>query len=469
MVVNDSDDTNLGFCADFVKRRAESGRRGCELPQTRRRAGCAGARLKKVSGPDWTDGLSPDIPKSLGATVGTGLGPTDGLNPTCFESDDAKRHSPRRVQTGAYHRPSVLNCVPLAITSFLKVPHERLSQIYSGGKPLSTHLPAESATAPSDIPPWRAVFMGTPHFALPVLDALAENPAAAVVAAYTPPDRRRGRGQVFEATPVKRRAQELGIPVEQPATLRNADAIARLASYAPDVIVVAAYGRLLPPEALAAAPFGCLNLHPSLLPKYRGPSPVTGTILAGDDVTGVTVMLLDEGMDTGPIIAQRERRIEPADDAATLTEALFSDGANLLVETLPKWMGGSVLEVAQDDSIATYTSKLERSDGIADWSLSAETLARRQRAYTPWPGLHTRWDGKELKLLKVEPWNGFDVRGPGQVVSYEDAPSPICISAGDEVGKGLLAVHTLQLEGRRPSDARDFLRGYPQFIGARLR
>ena len=331
---------------------------------------------------------------------------------------------------------------------------------------MSSHSQHEYEARSVESLPWRIVFMGTPSFVVPTLDALWADPSVEVVAAYTPPDRRRGRGQVFEATPVKRRAQELGIPVEQPATLRNDDAVQRLASYAPDVVVVAAYGRLLPPNVLATPPFGCLNLHPSLLPRHRGPSPVSGAILADDNVTGVTVMLLDEGMDTGPIVAQRERRIEPEIDAAELTETLFIDGAALLAETLPKWMCGSVPAVEQDSSLATYTGKLERADGFVDWAFSAEELTRRQRAYTPWPGLHTRWDGQELKLLKVEPWNGADVRRPlGQVVGdFTDAPSRICISTGE----GLLAVHILQLEGRRAADAADFLRGYPQFVGAWL-
>ena len=303
--------------------------------------------------------------------------------------------------------------------------------------------------------------MGTPAFVVPALDALWADPSVEVVAAYTPPDRRRGRGQVFEATPVKRRAQELGIPVEQPATLRNDDAAHRLASYAPDVAVVAAYGRLLPLNVLAIPPFGCLNLHPSLLPRHRGPSPVSGAILAGDDVTGVTVMLLDEGMDTGPVIAQRERQVGPETDAAQLTETLFIDGAELLAETLPKWMGGSVPAVEQDSNLATYTSKLERVDGFVDWALSAEELARRQRAYTPWPGLHTRWDGKEVKLLDVEPVPGAE---EAAIVAAHTADAPIVVGTGE----GLLAVRRLQLEGRRAADAEEFLRGYPQFVGARL-
>ena len=303
--------------------------------------------------------------------------------------------------------------------------------------------------------------MGTPAFVAPALDALWGAPAVEVVAAYTPPDRRRGRGQVFEATPVKQRAVELGIPVEQPATLRNSDEVERLGSYAPDVIVVAAYGRLLPPDALAIPPFGCLNLHPSLLPRHRGPSPVAGAILAGDEVTGITVMLLDEGMDTGPILAQRERRVGPETDAAELTETLFTDGAALLAETLPEWMDGSRLAVEQDSNLATYTSKLERADGLADWNLSAEELARRQRAYTPWPGLHTRWNGKEVKLLDVAPVHGD---GEAGTVTIPTVDAPIVVGTG----AGLLAVRRLQLEGRRAADADDFVRGYPDFIGARL-
>ncbi len=326
---------------------------------------------------------------------------------------------------------------------------------------MSTHPETEFAIREARAASHRTVFMGTPSFVVPVLDALQGCPEVEVAAVYTPPDRRRGRGQSYEASPVKQHAQALGIPVEQPRTFRDADVVARLESYRPDIIVVAAYGRLLPPEVLAIPPFGCLNLHPSLLPRHRGPAPVAGAILAGHDVTGVSLMLLDEGMDTGPVIAQRERPIREFDDAATLTEALFADGATLLVETLPGWIGGSTPAVEQDGNLTTYTSKLERGDGLADWGLSAETLARRQRAYAPWPGLYTRWEGKELKLLDVAPVPGVGAE-PGLVTIADGAD----IAIG--TGQGLLAAHTLQLEGRRPADASDFLRGYPQFMGARL-
>ena len=303
--------------------------------------------------------------------------------------------------------------------------------------------------------------MGTPAFVTPVLDALQECTGVDLVAVYTPPDRKQGRGRTLVACPVKVRGEELGIPVVQPSTFRSAEEVSRLESYRPDVIVVAAYGRLLPPGVLAIPRFGCLNLHPSLLPKHRGPAPVAGAILAGDSTTGVSLMLLDEGMDTGPIIAQRERPVVAADDAATLTETLFADGADLLIESLPGWTSGLLPAVEQDDQLASYTSKLERDDGLADWALSAEMLSRRQRAYTPWPGLYTTWEGQELKLLEVAPIPGRDVE-PGLVAISHDSE----IAVG--TGAGLLAVRRLQLAGRRATTAQEFARGYPEFPGSRL-
>ena len=303
--------------------------------------------------------------------------------------------------------------------------------------------------------------MGTPQFAVPALDILGAIPAVELVAAYTPPDRRRGRGQVMEPSPVKTRAEELHIPVLQPATLRNSAAIGEFSELKPDIVIVVAYGRLLPAGVLELPGFGCLNLHPSLLPRHRGPSPVPGAILNGDDTTGVTLMLLDEGMDTGPVIAQRTRNIFPSDDAESLTTELFRDGADLLGVALPGWVSGDMPARPQDDALATHTSKMERADGLADWSRSAEYLWRQQRAYKPWPGLHTAWGGKEIKLLEVSPLPGGSAE-PGAVVRPETDP----LAVG--TGEGLLAVHRLQLEGRRPADASDFVRGYPDFVGARL-
>ena len=355
----------------------------------------------------------------------------------------------------------MLNCVPLAITSFLKVPHQRLRLIYNQEFALSTHSARDSDPGLTPDNPLRAVFMGTPDFAAPALESLATNEAVQLVAAYTPPDRKRGRGQVMEPSPVKARAQELGVPVLQPATLRNADAVAELAALRPDIVVVVAYGRLLPAEVLALPRFGCLNLHPSLLPRHRGPSPVAGAILSGDATTGITLMLLDEGMDTGPVIAQRTRRVNPEDDAGSLTDELFREGAALLDETLLAWVSGNIVARPQDDSAATYTSKMERGDGLADWRRPSEFLWRQQRAYTPWPGLHTAWDGKEVKLIEVSPWPGTGAE-PGRVVRQPG--DQLSIGTGD----GLLAVSRLQLAGKRASGAADFIHGYPDFVGAIL-
>ncbi len=355
----------------------------------------------------------------------------------------------------------MLNCVPLAITSFRKIPHQRLRLIYNQVIALSTHFARESGRELKPENPLRAVFMGTPRFAVPALDILASNPAVDPVAVYTPPDRRRGRGRVMEPSPVKARAHELEIPVYQPSTLRNRNAVGELSELKPEIIVVVAYGRLLPADVLELPRFGCLNLHPSLLPRHRGPSPVPGAILSGDETTGVTLMLLDEGMDTGPVIAQRTRNIGPEDDAENLTTELFRDGAALLDATLPAWVSGDVVARPQDDGQATYTSKMERADGSADWDRPAEFLWRQQRAYTPWPGLHTTWQGKELKLLEVSPLPDGDAE-PGAVARFEEHR----LAVG--TGEGLLAIHRLQLEGRRPAVAADFVRGYPDFIGARL-
>lgn len=307
--------------------------------------------------------------------------------------------------------------------------------------------------------------MGTPQFAVPVLDALAANPGVIPVAVVTPPDRRQGRGRRTAPSPVKARALELGIPVIQPPTLRDADAVAALAAGAPDIIVVAAYGQLLPAAALALPRWGCLNLHPSLLPRHRGPSPVAGALLAGDAATGVSIMLLDEGMDTGPVLAQRERRIGPGDDAAVLTEGLFRDGAALLNEIIPQWTAGAIAAVPQDEGQATYTAKIARGDGQADWTLPAEILCRRQRAYAPWPGLYTDWNGQELKLLDTRALPaGNAAIPPGQVAVLGNGNDGIVIGTGD----GVLSVGTWQLAGRRPAGAGDFRRGYPQIIGASL-
>jgi methionyl-tRNA formyltransferase len=312
----------------------------------------------------------------------------------------------------------------------------------------------------------RVIFMGTPDFVIPVLSPLVEAPDIDVVAVYTPPDRPRGRGRSVDMPPVKRYALEQGLTVCQPAGFRGAEAREQLSAFRPDVMVVAAYGRLLPKPVLDAAPGGCLNLHPSLLPKYRGPSPVATAIRYGLTATGVTLMLLDEGMDTGPIVAQREFPLSPTDTAGSLTAALFQAGADLLMDNVRVWVNGDIPPRPQDDGAATVTNKLERADGQADWQLSALELERLHRAYTPWPGLFTHWDGQGLKLLDVAAVEQelAPPTPPGTVVPVGNNDIPL----GVVTGEGVLGLKTVQLEGRRGVTAAAFKQGYPGFIGSRL-
>jgi methionyl-tRNA formyltransferase len=312
----------------------------------------------------------------------------------------------------------------------------------------------------------RLAFMGTPDFVIPVLEALVQAREVQVVGVYTPPDRPRGRGRSPEMPPVKSYALKQGLPVYQPATLRSARVQGELTALQPDVIVVAAYGKFLPAPVLDTPPHGCLNLHPSLLPKYRGSSPVVTALLEGEVVTGVTLMKLDEGMDTGPIIAQQERPISPQDTAGTLTADLFLLGASLLLENLSSWVAGQIAPRPQDETQATVTRKLERADGQARWEVSAVALERRRRAYTPWPGLFTHWRGQVLKLLDVAalPTSAGPKGEPGLAVPLSLEETPVGIITAD----GILGLKQVQLEGRRANTAGEFLRGYPQFIGSKL-
>jgi methionyl-tRNA formyltransferase len=312
----------------------------------------------------------------------------------------------------------------------------------------------------------RLIFMGTPRPAIPVLNALTGLKDSRVVGVYTPPDQPRGRGRTEEMTPVKLYALEHGLKVYQPATFRSAQARAQLIDLKPDVIVVVAYGRLLPAGVLRIPPHGCLNLHPSLLPRYRGPSPVVTAIVDGESLTGITLMLLDEGMDTGPIIAQREYPISTTDTAESLTSALFTLGSTLLMENLNPWASGRLTAQPQNDARATITRKLERRDGEADWNLSAPHLERLKRAYTPWPGLFTHWQGRVLKLLDVVslPAGSAAPGGPGLVVALDHPDVPVAVATGD----GWLGLKTVQLEGRNGASAADFLRGHPSLVGSRI-
>jgi len=308
--------------------------------------------------------------------------------------------------------------------------------------------------------------MGTPDFALPVLQGLLAL-GHQVAGVYTRPDQPTGRGRRSTTPPVKAYALSEGLAVFQPLSLRRQEAVQALAALQPEIIVVAAYGRILPPEVLAIPPKGVLNIHPSLLPKYRGPSPVITALLEGESVTGVTVMLMDQGMDTGAIVAQRRTAILPGETAGELTYRLFRLGAELLAKVLPGWLAGTVAAVPQNEAEATTTRLIAKEDGEMDWAFPALALERRLRAFTPWPGCYTRWEGKLLKILAgaavgIERLPG---NAPGQVVALPIGSIP---PVGVVAGQGLLGLAKVQLEGRNAQGIEEFLRGYPRFLGTRL-
>jgi methionyl-tRNA formyltransferase len=310
----------------------------------------------------------------------------------------------------------------------------------------------------------RIIFMGTPEFAVPSLEALIHG-GYQVVAVYTQPDKRAGRGQQIMSSPVKQLALSQGLDVVLIEKFKVAGTVEKLAALAPDLIVVAAFGLLLPPEVLNLPKFGCLNVHPSLLPRHRGASPMAAAILQGDEITGVTIMLLDAGMDTGPILNQREVPISDEDTTGSLSVKLAQVGAQLLMETLPLWIEGRKKPRPQDESGASHSKMIKKEDGEIDWQLSTRELWRRVRAFDPWPGSFARWRDKRLKLVKVLPLYGKKSDEPGKVVAL---PPPAPVTVGVETGDGVLGLVKLQLEGKRELSAEEFVRGQRDFIGSHL-
>jgi len=306
--------------------------------------------------------------------------------------------------------------------------------------------------------------MGTPEFAVPSLEALIRS-TYQVVAVYTQPDRKAGRGQAVTSSEVKKKALSQGLKIVQPESLKVAGTAEEMASLAPDLIVVAAFGQILPAEILDLPKFGCLNVHPSLLPRHRGASPVATAVLQGDEITGVTIMLLDAGMDTGPILSQREVSISADDTTGSLSIKLAHAGAQLLTETLPLWFDGRVKPRPQEESRASYSKVINKGDGEIDWRLSTLELWRRFRAFDPWPGCYAWWRGKRLKLGKVVPLYSEKAGEPGKVITLSP-PAPATVGVGN--GDGVLGLLRVQLEGKREVSAEEFVRGQRDFIGSRL-
>jgi methionyl-tRNA formyltransferase len=308
----------------------------------------------------------------------------------------------------------------------------------------------------------RIVFMGTPEFSVPPLRRLISSKHE-LIAVYSQPDKPAGRGLVAIASPVKQLAQGHGLAVFQPKRLRDKSEVAQLADLKPDAIVVAAFGQILPQEVLDIPEFGCLNVHPSLLPHYRGASPISSAILAGDEETGVTIILMDAGMDTGPILIQRMVSIRDEDTAQSLGNRLAQIGADLLMETLPQWFDGRLAPRPQKEEDATYTKPILKADGKIDWNLPATELWRRVRAFYPWPGCFTLWQGKVLKILEAVALPYAEKVEPGTVVMLSSG-APVGVGTGE----GILGLRQVQIEGKRTVSAAEFLRGQRIFIGQRL-
>jgi len=316
----------------------------------------------------------------------------------------------------------------------------------------------------------RVIFMGTSTFARPTLQRLIDGPdpstgsgqAVDVVAVVTQPDRRAGRGRRVQMSPVKELALAHDLPVLQPPTLRAPEAVAKLASFQPDVVVVAAFGQILRPAVLDLPSLGCLNVHASLLPRWRGAAPIVAALLAGDAETGVTIMHMDAGLDTGPTLSQVAGPIRDDETAVTLERRLAERGADLLAETLPRWARGEIQARPQPEAGVTYAPQISKQDGRVDWTRPAVELGRRWRAYQPWPGLYTDYRGRNLKLVRVRPlpdWRG--TAPPGRVIAVPEGVAVV-------TGEGVLLLEEVQLAGKRAIPTADFCCGQSDFVGTVL-
>jgi methionyl-tRNA formyltransferase len=297
----------------------------------------------------------------------------------------------------------------------------------------------------------RTVFMGTPDFALQTLQGLIDA-GCNLVGVYTQPDRPRGRGKQLAAPPVKELALRHGTPVFQPLKLRQPEAVAELEALAPDLIVVVAYGQILPKSVLDIPRYGCINVHASLLPKYRGAAPINKAIIDGETETGITTMYMDVGLDTGDMLVRKTLAIGPQETAGELHDRLAVLGRETMEETLRRLCAGTLQREAQDNARSTYAALMKKEDGRIDWSQSAVDIHNRVRGLDPWPGAYTTLNGELLKLARTRPEIGDDGK-PGSIVSADKNGVRIAC------GSGILLVKELQLAGRKRLAAGDFLSG----------
>lgn len=320
--------------------------------------------------------------------------------------------------------------------------------------------------------PARAVFLGSGSFAIPIVEAVASHETVQLVAVVSAQDRPSGRGRRVHATPVATLARARGWTLHQPARLRDPEAEARILELRPDILLLADYGRIVPAALLDAPRGGALNVHPSLLPRFRGASPIPATILAGDRETGVTIIRMDAGIDTGPIIAQERLPVGGAETAPELEQRLAAAGARLLADVLGEWLDGSVAAVPQPARGATFTRPLRREDGRLDWTRPARALERQVRAYQPWPGSFTASPIGTITVWRAAVAASGGGRGskaaialghrePGTVLPFDHGIAATC---ADDV----LELLEVQMAGRRRVGGAELRSGHPQLVGARL-
>lgn len=306
----------------------------------------------------------------------------------------------------------------------------------------------------------RIVFMGSPDFSVPILLALHEN--YTITGVVTQPDKPAGRGRTYTPSPVKLLAEQLILPIMQPLKLSSPESIEQLHAWNPDVIIVAAFGQILRSNILELPPKKCINVHASLLPRWRGAAPIQAAILHGDQNTGVTIMLMDTGVDTGSILSQKELKILPDDTAETLSDRLSILGAFLLMETLPHYLNGELEPTPQSNDDASYARLLKKEDGLLEFDLPAEYLMRKIRAYNPWPGAYMLWQNQPLKILKASLLKNDStdkITAPGQRIVIQETPAIWC-------NPGILLLEFIQQPGKKAMSAKEFLRGARNWISS---
>ena len=295
--------------------------------------------------------------------------------------------------------------------------------------------------------------MGTPDFAVPVLEKLTEE--FSVEGVITQPDRPSGRGKKILKPPVKHTAETADLDVFQPQNVNSPDSLKVINNWKPDLIVVAAFGQILKTSILDLSPYGCINVHASLLPRWRGAAPVNAAILAGDRTTGATIMKMEEGLDNGPILSQETIKINPEDTGGKLSSRLADIGADLLVRTIPPYLKGEIIPEPQDHSLATYAPRLKKEDGLLDFNQPAVDVSRKVRAYSPWPGTYTSWKEQRLLIHQATSVN-VTSPGPGVFTIYEGLPAI-------GTAEGLVIMNSLQLAGKRKLTGQEFLLGSPDW------